>query len=327
LTKIVRHIVDLFHGTMLRGRSLRVLVTASILPASVAALVALHFPYDTDLPPSAAEVKKAIEFYQRAYEAPRNDSPTAENGLYVKVNEESARDYQIKEGLQNFVEQHGLKDKKALEVGAGSGYLQDVINDYTGLDISPTARRFFKKPFVLGSATALPFPDNEFDVVWSIWVLEHVLNPEQALRELRRVVKPNGFIYLKPAWNCVPWRADGYEVRPYSDFDLKGKITKASIPLRSSPTFHRIYALPIRSLRLLLVWSAGSPSTLHYRRLIPNYEKYWEPDSDAVNSIDSYEAYLWFASRGDECLDWSGRFPSIFRRAPDRPLIIQVRKR
>ena len=312
---------------MHRGKAFRLLVVASLLPAAVAALVALHFPYDTDTPPSAAEVKKAIEFYQRAYEVPRNDHPAADDGIYVKVAEESARDYRIKEGLQSFVEQYGLRDKKALEVGAGSGYLQDVMADYTGLDVSPTARRFFKKPFVLGSATALPFRDNEFDVIWSIWVLEHIPNPEQALREMRRVVKPNGFIYLRPTWNCVPWKADGYEVRPYSDFDLIGKITKASIPLRSSGTFHRIYALPVRSLRLLYVWAADSPSTLHYRRLIPNYEKYWEPDSDAVNSIDSYEAYLWFASRGDECLNWSGWLPSIFRRAPDRPLIIRVRKR
>jgi len=29
------------------------------------------------------------------------------------------------------------------------------------------------------------------------------------------------------------------------------------------------------------------PTKLHYRRLVPNYEKYWVPDSDAINSIDS----------------------------------------
>jgi hypothetical protein len=29
------------------------------------------------------------------------------------------------------------------------------------------------------------------------------------------------------------------------------------------------------------------PTELHYRRLVPNYEKYWVPDSEAINSIDS----------------------------------------
>lgn len=312
---------------MLRGRAFWLLAVASLLAAAVAVLVALHFPYDTDTPLSTAEVQKTIEFYQRAYEVPRNDSPTADDEIYVKVAEKAAQGCKIKERLQSFVEQYGLKDKKALEVGAGRGYLQDVMADYTGLDISPSAQRFFKKPFVLGSATALPFRDNEFDVVWSIWVLEHVQNPEQALREMRRVVKPNGFIYLQPAWYCLPWKADGYEVRPYRDFDLKGKIIKASIPLRRTLAFRGIYGIPIRILRLLYVLTAGSPSTLHYRRLTPNYEKYWCPDSDAVSSIDSYEAYLWFASRGDECLNWSGGLPSLFRHASCDPLIIRVRKR
>jgi SAM-dependent methyltransferase len=313
-------------GTEHRGNFFRLLAVVGLLAVALAVLVALSFPYDTDTPPSAEETAKAIEFYRRQYQAPGNDRLTPGDEQYVKVNEESAREYHIREDLEAFVRQQGFQDKKALEVGAGSGYLQDVMANYTGLDISPTAKRFFKKPYVLGSATALPFRDGEFDIVWSIWVLEHVPNPEQALREMRRVVKPHGFIYLRPTWNCVAWSADGYDVRPYSDFGMEGKIIKASIPLRSSPTFHRTCALPIRVLRTLSVWASNSPSTLHYRRLIPNYEKYWGPDSDAVGSIDSQEAYLWFASRGDECLDWPGLLASTFQRVPDRPLIILVKK-
>ena len=56
--------------------------------------------------------------------------------------------------------------------------------NYTGLDISPSVARFYHKKFVLGSATAMPFPDNSFDGIWSIWVFEHVPNPEQAFRRL-----------------------------------------------------------------------------------------------------------------------------------------------
>ena len=312
---------------MHRRKVLKILVVASLLAAACAALVAIHFPYDTEAPLSEAEVKKAIDFYGRAYQAARDDRPTAEDDEYAKVAAEAAQVFNIKERLQSFLDQYGLKDKKALDIGAGSGYLQDVVADYTGLDISPTAQRFFKKPFVLGTATALPFPDNQFDVVWSIWVLEHVQNPEQALREMRRVVKPNGFIYLQPAWYVVTWLGDGYGVRPYSDFNLRGKIIKASVPLRRSPLFRGSYTVPIRVLRLLDVWMESSPSTLHYRRLTPNYEKYWGPDSDAVNSIDPYEAYLWFTSRGDECLNWPAEIPSIFRHARSDLLIIRVKER
>jgi len=310
----------------MHGRKVFVLLffLTTLSVAALAALVAIHFPYDTDAPLSEAEVKKAIDFYRRAYEAPRHDNPTTEDDSYVKTAEGCAPGN--KKRVEDFVDQYGLKGKKALEIGAGSGYLQDVVPDYTGLDISPTAERFFKKPFVLGTATALPFPDNQFDMVWSVFVLEHVPNPEQALREMRRVVKPNGFIYLQPAWYVVTWLADGYNVRPYSDFNLKGKIVKASVPLRKSLAFRGCYIIPIRFLRLLDVSMAGLPSTLHYRRLIPNYEKYWGPDSDAVNSIDPYEAYLWFTSRGDECLNWPGGFPNLFRHARLDALIIRVKK-
>ena len=60
---------------------------------------------------------------------------------------------------------------------------------------------------------------------------------------------------------------------------------------------------------------------LRYRRLTPNYEKYWVPDSDAVNSIDRHEAKLWFMSRGDECLNCEDALLDS-----SGPLIIRVHK-
>jgi len=69
------------------------------------------------------------------------------------------------------------------------------VNDYTGLDISPTAKRFFHKRFVHGSATLMPLNTNEFDGVWTIWVMEHVPNPQAALIEMRRVTKDGGYIF------------------------------------------------------------------------------------------------------------------------------------
>jgi SAM-dependent methyltransferase len=207
-----------------------------------------------------------------------------------------------------------------LEIGSGRGYLQDLAHNYTGLDISPTVARFYHKKFVLGSATAMPFLDDSFDGVWSIWVFEHVPNPEQAFFEARRVTRDNGVLFLFPTWNCTPWAAQGYEVRPYSDFDLTGKVIKASIPLRSSGPFRALTFVPNRIVRDVV--ARFGPTRLRYRRLNPNYDQYWVPDSDAVNSIDNYEAMLWFRSRGDECLNCGGA--SLFM-APE-PLIIRVHK-
>lgn len=51
---------------------------------------------------------------------------------------------------------------------------------------------------------AIPFPENTFDVVLCNHVLEHVRDDIQAMREIHRVLKPNGFAILQvPFFNPV----------------------------------------------------------------------------------------------------------------------------
>jgi ubiquinone/menaquinone biosynthesis C-methylase UbiE len=304
-------------------RNFRFAAAAACLAAI--GFVAFYFPYATDAEPSPAETARTVAFYQQAYTAPTSAGP--DEDLYVSVAAQAAKALHVEQDLREFVAQNGLQNAKVLEVGAGQGALQDLVADYTGLDISPTVQRFFHKPFVLGSATALPFPDNRFDATWSIFVLEHIPTPEQALREMRRVTRDGGYIYLYPAWSCSSWKADGYEVRPYSDFNLTGKLVKASIPIRSSNLYHALYTAPIRVLRFISYAVSSSPTRLHYLRLTPNYEKYWMGDSDAASSIDRYEALLWFESRGDECVNCRrSALGSITESVSDPRLIIRVRK-
>jgi SAM-dependent methyltransferase len=205
--------------------------------------------------------------------------------------------------IEAFAKQYGLATKRVLDVGAGTGYLQDIVPDYVGLDISPSARRYFHKPFVEASATDMPFRDNEFDAAWSVWVLEHVPKPEHALEEIRRVVKDGGVVFLKPAWDCPWWLAQGYEVRPYSAFDTADKIRKASLNILASPYYRGASLMPIRHVRQLQARWSGKPTRLHYRLLEANYKEYWVADSDAVNGLDYFEMLQWFTSRGDECLN------------------------
>jgi SAM-dependent methyltransferase len=286
-------------------------------------LSVLHFPYDVDAPLTAEEVKAAQKYYNQAYQKPaalENTEKSEYESEYLRVTREAAETYRMEDLVRGFVERFNLSERSVLEIGSGRGYLQDVARDYTGLDISPSVARFYHKKFVLGSATAMPFPDDSFDGVWSIWVFEHVPNPEQAFREARRVTRDKGMLFLLPAWYRTSWAAEGYEVRPYSDFGLGGQLIKASIPLRSTAPFVMMYLVPNRIVRTLT--SFMGPTQLRYRRLTPNYEKYWVPDSDAVNSIDAHEALLWFQSRGDECLNCEGI--SIF--IGSMPLIIRVHK-
>lgn len=204
--------------------------------------------------------------------------------------------------LERFVSDFRLENAKCLEVGCGRGAFQDLVRDYTGVDVAESVRPYLRKSFVSASATDLPFEDGAFDAIWSITVLEHVPNPELALLEVRRVLRDGGLLYLAPAWQCRSWAAEGYPVRPYCDLGWKGKVIKASIPFRNSVWFRCLYTLPRRCLRLLgsLLWRG--PTRFRYRKLRPNYQQYWMSDSDAVNSMDPYECIVWFESRGDTCL-------------------------
>ncbi len=59
-----------------------------------------------------------------------------------------------------------------------------------------------------------------------------------------------------------------------------------------------------RLVRFLGFLIRPRPTCFRYGRLAPNYEHYWMSDSDAVNSMDPFEAILWFESRGDRCLTY-----------------------
>jgi SAM-dependent methyltransferase len=299
----------------------RVTVAALLM---IVIISTLHFPYDIDAPLTQQEIEAARKYYTEAYQAPAvaNQVKTEYETEYIRVAEGAARTARIEEQVAAFVKDFNLSDRPILDIGSGRGYLQDLAQNYTGLDISPSVAKNYHKKFVVGSATAIPFPDDSFDGVWSIWVFEHVPNPEQAFHEARRVTRDKGLLFLLPAWNCSSWAAEGYAVRPYSDFGLAGKLIKASITLRSSPVFGVITLLPIRAVRSFV--ARYGLIRLRYRRLTPNYEKYWVADSDAVNSIDSHEAMLWFLSRGDECLNCEDA--SMFLPIYSTPLIIRVNK-
>jgi SAM-dependent methyltransferase len=294
-------------------------VTIAVV-AIIIVVGALDFPYDVDAPLSRQEMEAARKYYTEAYQKPVNENQATSEyeTKYIRVAEEAAEAGHIEEQVTAFVKRFNLSDRPVLEIGSGRGYLQDVAQNYTGLDISPTVKRFYHKKFILGSATAMPFPDDSFDGVWSIWVFEHVPNPEQAFFEARRVTRDGGMLFLLPAWNCTAWAADGYQVRPYSDFDLGGKIIKATIPVRSR--LDVLALVPIHIVRSLV--ARFGPTRLRYRRLRPNYDQYWVADSDAVNSIDRQETMLWFLTRGDECLNCDGE--SALRSS--MPLIIRVHK-
>lgn len=63
--------------------------------------------------------------------------------------------------------------------------------------------------FQTGDIHALEFPDNTFDIAHAHQVLQHVGDPVQALREMRRVVKPGGLVAVRDAdFSIMTWYPD-----------------------------------------------------------------------------------------------------------------------
>jgi len=110
--------------------------------------------------------------------------------------------------LNKYVDMHGLKGKKVLDIACGTGVLTEQFArmgaDVTGLDLTPKAVELTKKRFALyglqgniveGDAQQLPFPDNTFDFVCAWGCLMHMPKTEQAIAEIHRVLEPGGRMF------------------------------------------------------------------------------------------------------------------------------------
>jgi len=103
-----------------------------------------------------------------------------------------------------------LAEGLVLEVGIGSGlnipfYDANKVDKVIGLDPSPELNEMAEKvvsktaaenglnvEIILGSAEAMPFPDNHFDSVVITYTLCTIPDAESANLEIRRVLKPGG---------------------------------------------------------------------------------------------------------------------------------------
>jgi len=114
--------------------------------------------------------------------------------------------------LSNF---RNFKDGMILDLGCGDGsVLVEVANalgikDIYGVDIDEVALRRAAKRGVKVlkidlNSDPLPFKDESFDVVLMEEVIEHLVNPDNAIREARRVLKVGG-LFLISTPNLAWW--------------------------------------------------------------------------------------------------------------------------
>jgi len=198
-----------------------------------------------------------------------------------------------------------LEGKRVLEVGCGRGGFVHVLTSLKavafGCDFSASALQIARNRLRLdgldscvslaqADAHHLPYADSSFDLIISCEALEHLLDPSAALREMARVCRPGGWLYLTTPnyMNLIGL----YEVYasifrkngelPYDQpFDRKWTFLQVRTKLRnagweiacSDGTVHQVPVPGRNPIRLKflechrLIRRAISPFALHYMLL------------------------------------------------------------
>lgn len=128
--------------------------------------------------------------------------------------------------IDEFLATINLDGKMILDAGCGAGHGTKrlvergakVIACDLGLNMVTVTRQKYPCQPTVGSVMTLPFADSMFDVVFSTEVIEHTPNPLESVREMLRVLKPEGYLVLStPNWLWqIPVRvASALKIRPF----------------------------------------------------------------------------------------------------------------
>ncbi len=104
---------------------------------------------------------------------------------------------------------------RALDIGCGPGYymlaLQKLGYKTQGIELSENAARIGREKFKLdistGTLLEYRFPDNYFHVIIMNHALEHIHNPVDVLREIKRILHPDGITIIRmPNMNSLGYK-------------------------------------------------------------------------------------------------------------------------
>lgn len=140
---------------------------------------------------------------------------TPEGNFYDKYNSKNIIEKTIMKNFFNNIKIaiDSIEFSSMLDVGCGEGYITEFIyqirqcNKIEGIDISPriieeAALRIPLAKFSIGSALSIDRPDGSYEIVVASEVLEHLTEPDTALKEIFRVTSKYALVSVpnEPVW-------------------------------------------------------------------------------------------------------------------------------
>lgn len=109
---------------------------------------------------------------------------------------------EINDATRDFIVRHVPAGARVLDIGCGMGEVLAKCPQYERLGVDIVAEflpiaRENGVDAIEGEIEALPFPDEDFDAVLVLDILEHVLDLNAAVREALRVLRPGGHLVMR----------------------------------------------------------------------------------------------------------------------------------
>jgi len=151
---------------------------------------------------------------------------------------------------------------RILDIGSGTGLNVKTLEKFgnvCGIERSPEAIRFLRKRGVSNvicsdANVTLPFRDGVFSAVTCLDVLEHLDEDEFLLREMHRVCKPGGYIFITvPAFRIFwsPHDIALHHKRRYSKEEMLLRIKNLKCRVEKATYYNMVLSVPIWLFRKL----------------------------------------------------------------------------